>query len=175
MKASQILFFLLVSFTAGGPIHAQGQRSAPGLKVIQQSLDHALAEAQTGDKLIFIDFYTTWCAPCKQLDKTVFENDSIRDLLNEDVVLLKYDAENDSVFHLAKKYHINSYPTGLILNKDGLAVNRSSGFAGSNESALRSSVMDFVAASRELDESKKYLTGYSATIDPGLYPDFYTK
>ena len=31
-----------------------------------------LAQAKAEDKLIFVDAYTTWCGPCKKMDRDVF-------------------------------------------------------------------------------------------------------
>lgn len=30
------------------------------------------AKAQQENKIIFIDFYTSWCGPCKQMAKNIF-------------------------------------------------------------------------------------------------------
>lgn len=103
----------------------------------------------------------------------VFQNDSIQALLNEKIVLLRYDAENDTVFHLSKKYHINSYPTGLILNEDGYVVNRKFGFAGEEYKSMSNNVFEFINEGAKLNKAEKFVKGYSNEIDPTLYPDFY--
>jgi thiol-disulfide isomerase/thioredoxin len=158
-----ILLFVLLSYA----------QQAPALTIIEQDYDLARTQANTSGKLLFIDFYTTWCGPCKQLDKLVFQNDSLQQLLAEDVVLLRYDAENDTIFHLSKKHHVNSYPTGLILNTDGRVVNRKYGFPGEDVVTLGNSVLGFVAESSERNENNDILPGYSADIDPTSYPAFY--
>ncbi|MEM6770921.1 MAG: hypothetical protein AAF597_10080, partial [Bacteroidota bacterium] len=86
---------------------------------------------------------------------------------------LKYNAENDSIFHLSKKYHVNSYPTGLILSQDGKVVARRRGFAGADRRSLGSSVLSFTETADSLNTAGSYLTGYATTIDRSIYPDFY--
>jgi len=143
------------------------------LIVVDQDYDKALKIASKMDKSIFIDFYTTWCAPCKELDKLVFQNDSIQKILKKNIILLKYNAENDTVFHLSKKHHVSSYPTGLILNKNGYVINRKYGFPGNDFEVLSTNVLDFIKESVELNEKSQVLKGYSNKIDVSKYPKFY--
>ncbi len=143
------------------------------LIVVEQDYVKALNIASREDKLLFIDFYTTWCAPCKKLDKLVFKNDSIKQILGKDFVLLKYDAENDTVFNLSKKHHISSYPTGLILNNKGYVINRKYGFPGDDSKSLQNKVIEFTEESIALNNQKKILKGYSNKIDISKYPKFY--
>lgn len=146
---------------------------AQPLVEVDQDFAAAKRLAAASDKLIFVDFYTTWCRPCKVLEKLVFENDSIRTLLGEGFVMLKYDAERDSVFHLSKKYHVISYPTGLILTAEGAAVNRRYSFDGDGLPELSASVMSFAGEGVALAEEGKFHTGYANTVDADAYPDFY--
>ncbi|QTD39133.1 thioredoxin family protein [Polaribacter batillariae] len=143
------------------------------LIVIDQNYKESLKIASEKDKLIFIDFYTTWCAPCKKLDKLVFKNDSIKKILKKDFILLKYNAENDTVFHLSKKHHISSYPTGLILNKKGYVLNRKYGFPGEDFLSLSKIVLKFTNESILLNNKNKIIKGYSNKIDEAKYPQFY--
>jgi thiol-disulfide isomerase/thioredoxin len=143
------------------------------LKVIDQDYKRALEVATVENKLIFVDFYTTWCVPCKQLDKYVFQNDSVKQQLGSEFILLKYDAEKDSVFHLSKKHHVMSYPTGLILDKNGYVIERKYGFAGEDFSSLSKSVFEFTDKALASARSNKKLSGYSNKIEPSRYPRFY--
>lgn len=143
------------------------------LIIIEQNYTQALAVAAEEKKLLFIDFYTSWCAPCKKLDTLIFQNDSLSRILGRHFVLLKYDAEQDKVFHLSKKHHINSYPTGLIVNQEGYVVNRQYGFSGDSVADLSKSVFEFTNQSIRLHQENKILKGYSNTISLSKYPQFY--
>lgn len=162
----KILFLLSLLFFC---LHGTTQ----GLITINQDFNKALSLAAQEDKMVFIDFYTTWCAPCKKLENLVFQNDSIKNILKKDFILLKYNAEDDSVYNLSKKHHISSYPTGLILNKSGYVVNRSYGFSGENFQSLSTSVIEFTKESSALNAKNKIIKGYSNTIDITKYPQFY--
>lgn len=164
MKFINILLVTLLSCTNG---------FAQGLTTIEQDYQQALSLAAKDNKLLLIDFYTTWCIPCKKLDKLIFQNDSIKQILGKDYVLLRYNAENDTVFHLSKKHHIFIYPSAVVLNKNGYLVNRNYGFSGEDFAALGKSVLDFTNHSRELNDQNIFLKGYTNTIDISGYPKFY--
>ncbi len=173
MKYIKLIAIALLIF--GCKENNQKINKSKELIIVEQDYDKALSLASQEDKLLFIDFYTTWCAPCKKLDKLVFQNDSIKNLLGKDFVLLKYDAEKDTIFHLSKKHHVRSYPTGLILNKEGFVLNRKYGFPGQDSLSLQKNVIEFTDESIALNQENKLLKGYSNEINPLKYPDFYNE
>ncbi|MEL6256358.1 MAG: thioredoxin fold domain-containing protein [Bacteroidota bacterium] len=48
-------------------------------------------------KKVFIDFYTDWCSYCRKMDKKVFTNPEVIDVLNEEYYSVRFNAEIDSV------------------------------------------------------------------------------
>jgi thiol-disulfide isomerase/thioredoxin len=90
------------------------------------AFDAACAAATAEGKLVFIDFYTTWCEPCKRLDTQTWTDAGVGKLIGEKAVALKIDAEKAT--DLAKRYKINLYPTLLVLKADGNEVDRIEGF-----------------------------------------------
>jgi thiol:disulfide interchange protein len=91
---------------------------AHNLTIINQDFEEAKKTAIKEHKLLIIDFYTVWCEPCKVLDKNIFQNEKHSETISEKFIVLKYDAENDSVYNLSLKYHISSYPTTVIINAE---------------------------------------------------------
>lgn len=84
-------------------------------------------KAQTENKFIFLDGYTTWCGPCKQMAKEIFPQPSVGDFFNKNFinVAVQFDvAKNDNVEvkswykdaeTLKETFKVNSYPTYLFL------------------------------------------------------------
>lgn len=161
------LLCLLLSFSFFTELSSQE------LIEIDQDYVFALSEAKRTNKLLLIDFYTVWCRPCKQFDKLVFQKDSVRQALEKDFVLLKYDAEKDSVFHLAKKHHVVSYPTGIVLSPDGYVLDRIYGFKGNDYEALKNSLFGFTENAKSLYRKGEFLKGYNNVIDVSIYPQIY--
>lgn len=81
------------------------------------------------DKLIekeaIVDFYATWCGPCKMFGP-VFEDASLKN----DINFVKVDVDKYS--EIARKYGVMTIPT-VILFKDGVEVKRNIGFMSEEE------------------------------------------
>lgn len=77
----------------------------------------ALKQARTEHKVVFIDFFTTWCGPCKRLDATTWRDPGVIALLKDKTIALRLDAEKNP--DLAKRYSVNAYPTMALIDPDG--------------------------------------------------------
>lgn len=88
--------------------------------------EQALATAKTENKLVFIDFFTAWCGPCKAMLRDVFPQKLVGDYLNERFVCIKLDAEKEGK-ELAERFKINAYPTFIGVDVNGKEVMRKVG------------------------------------------------
>lgn len=96
------------------------------------NLASVFEKAKKENKLIFVDAYTTWCGPCKQMAKYIFTQDSVADFYNTNFVNYKMDMEKGEGIEFAKKYEIGCYPNLLFINANGQAVNRTAGSMPAN-------------------------------------------
>lgn len=92
------------------------------------SFAEAQKAAKAEKKLIFVDFYTSWCGPCKMMARDVFPQQKVGEFMNERFVCVKYDAEKEEL-DLVKKTNVTAYPTFVIFDADGKEVNRKEGGA----------------------------------------------
>ncbi|HSM64404.1 MAG TPA: thioredoxin fold domain-containing protein [Gillisia sp.] len=82
---------LLVLFTLSG-IQAQ--------EIKWMSMNEALAAQEKNPKKILMDAYTTWCGPCKMMDKNTFTNKDVINYVNKHFYPVKFDAEGtEEVFY----------------------------------------------------------------------------
>lgn len=88
----------------------------------------ALSTAKAENKLVFIDFYTDWCGPCKLMVKEVFPQKHVGDYFNAHFVCIKINGEKGEGIDLVKKIGLSAYPTFLIVNPEGNEVGRFEGY-----------------------------------------------
>lgn len=88
----------------------------------------ALAAAKTESKMVFMDFYTDWCGPCKLMAREVFPQKLVGDFFNSRFVCLKVNAEKGEGIALAKQYKPAAYPTFIIIAPDEKVVGRTEGY-----------------------------------------------
>lgn len=79
--------------------------------------EEALALATREEKVVFVDFFTTWCGPCKKLDRITWKDPQVIAWLEANTIALKVDAEEDR--QLASRYGVRSYPSLVFLSGDG--------------------------------------------------------
>jgi thioredoxin-related protein len=130
------------------------------------TLDQALAAAKNDNKVVMIDFFTTWCGPCKKLDKTTWTDADVQKWLAEQTVALRFDAERE--VELAKKHHIDSYPTMLFLKPDGAEIDRIVGYKTPQE--FLSNAKDALAGKNAVSRAKEKLIGHEE--DPTRRDDY---
>jgi thioredoxin-related protein len=86
-----------------------------------------LQKAKAENKLIFIDFHTSWCFPCKMMEKNVFTQQEVGDLYNAQFVNVKLDAEKGEAIALAKKFEAKWFPTLIFIDSNERIIYRTVG------------------------------------------------
>ncbi|MEG0517495.1 MAG: thioredoxin domain-containing protein [Bacteroidales bacterium] len=118
LKSFVLFLFLSIVAFAQQPI---------GTSFEHGTLSEALAKAaknKKGPKLVFLDCYTTWCGPCKNMSEKIFPMEKVGTFFNANFVNIKIDMEKGEGPELAKKFSVKAYPTFLILSADGKEVGR---------------------------------------------------
>lgn len=95
--------------------------------VHQATLEQVMADAQAQNKVVFLDFYTTWCGPCKWMDENVFAKEDVGRTFNKNFINYKVDAEDFEGVNTALKYNVNAYPTLVFVKPNGDVLHRVEG------------------------------------------------
>ena len=119
----------LFLFSCGGGKKATVVKT-PGVQFTKsKTLTALLDKAELENKLVFVDFYTTWCLPCRLMDEEVFPDERVGDFMNENFINYKVDAEKANGVNLAFVYEVSAYPTLLFLDAKGRVIEKKIGAA----------------------------------------------
>lgn len=136
------IYFLLLLFAAG---------SMTAQKVNWMSMEEALAAQETIPKKIIMDVYTTWCGPCKLLDRNTFGDAQVAAFINENYYPVKFNAEGteevtykeftytnpnyqpgrkgrNSQHLFAHALKVNGYPSIVFFEENGDLIQAISGY-----------------------------------------------
>lgn len=144
--ASMLIAVLAVSAAEPGTI-----KQVPKHDNTQNIIDAIVA--QNKDKVVFIDFWATWCGPCvkametiKPLKPWMHDNDIVSIYITNhtsdeekwngmvaEIGSVHYKFTEEEWKEIKGKYTFNSIPTYFIFNKKGEMVFQKSGFPGNEK------------------------------------------
>jgi thioredoxin 1 len=74
-----------------------------------------------GEKLVIVDFWATWCGPCRMLSPLL---DEVEEEMSDKITVVKVNV--DDADEIAMRYRIMSIPT-LLFFKNGQVVDKTVG------------------------------------------------
>ena len=87
------------------------------LKITKENFE---AEVLHSDKPVLLDFFATWCGPCRMIGPILEEISEE----NESIKVCKIDVDQDP--ELAMRFQVTSIPL-LVVMQDGKVINQSLG------------------------------------------------
>jgi len=132
------LLFISVLLTTFATVKAQ--------EIKWMTFEEALAAQKKNPKKIMMDVYTSWCGPCKMLDKNTFHNKDVVAYVNKHFYAVKFNAEGNDVItykgqtfsnpnykeemknrrnsahELSRFFQVSAYPTIVYLDEKGEVI-----------------------------------------------------
>ena len=96
------------------------------MAVINLSNKEYEKEVEKSDKVVILDFWASWCGPCRMMSPIIDE------IANENKELKVCKVNVDEEQEIAKQFNIMSIPTIVVL-KDGKFINKVVGVVDKSE------------------------------------------
>ena len=142
--------------------------NAQGVEFRDLTFRQALEQAREENKLVFMDCYTSWCGPCKNMLNNVFTLPEAGEFMNAAFVCVKFDMEKGEGIELQKQFQVRAFPTFFMIRPDGTVQHRLVG--GSPWERFRERV------ERGLDEETSYCyleaCYRKGKLSPKQYPQY---
>jgi thiol-disulfide isomerase/thioredoxin len=97
-------------------------RASKSFPWIDSNFERGLAQAKESGRKLIVDFWTTWCGPCRSLDEWIWTDTEVAALLNAGYVGVKLDGDVEK--EMVGRFHVEGYPTLIVLDSSGKEIRR---------------------------------------------------
>jgi len=150
----------------------------------EEEWSEMLLIAKEANKPIFVDIYTDWCGYCKKMDKDVFSQNDVAELMNTNFVNVKVDGESGFGKAFANIHQVEGFPTYAFVDyqDDALAYlegyNRKPEFVEASNGVAATHVKIREFDKRYLKEnlkSKELIEYYSISVNQNRKEELFNR
>jgi thiol:disulfide interchange protein len=109
--AAYFVFIQYQTYLGRQALAATGLTSLP--------LDQALARAKAESKMVLVDVSAIWCPNCRALDKNVFADSRVKQVIDEKYVFARLEYESPEGTSFLKEHGAKGFPNLWLLDENG--------------------------------------------------------
>jgi len=117
------LVVALLFLTAWVPVNNPNE-----VNFYKDSYDNFLREAKKQHKPVILEFWASWCGPCKKLNQETFSDKDFAAFLNKNFLVYKVDIDSFDGIKIVEKFNVQAFPTLLVADSKGNEVSQLKGF-----------------------------------------------
>jgi thioredoxin-related protein len=103
------------------------------VKFLSADWSAAQQKAKAEKKLYFVDFDASYCASCRNMDASTYQDPALASFMENNVVALRLDVQDFEGAMWSQNYEVEALPTMLIFNQDGKLVKRIVGYKSAKD------------------------------------------
>ena len=123
-KAVTVILLSLSLMACAGPTK---------VKFLSGDWSAAQQKAKSEQKLYFVDFDASYCASCRNMDESTYQDPGLANFMENNVVALRLDVQDFEGAMWSQNYEVEALPTMLIFNQDGKLVKRLVGYKSAKD------------------------------------------
>jgi thiol-disulfide isomerase/thioredoxin len=124
----KIMLLLGVTFVMFASYTTVNDATQNQVNFYKGSYDDFLREAKNMKRPIMLDFWASWCGPCKKLENETLANPNFASYLNSNYMVYKVDIDSFDGMAIADRFAVDAYPTLILLDSKTKFVGRYRGF-----------------------------------------------
>jgi thiol-disulfide isomerase/thioredoxin len=131
MQLPSLLAILLAALTATASPTSAALPAVEGrgrITWFEGTYEQALAEAARSDRILFLDFWTSWCPWCQSMARETYTDLAVAQEFSSGIVCLSLDAESVEGRRISASFGVQDYPSLLFLEPDGSPRDAISGY-----------------------------------------------
>lgn len=117
-----LILAALILLSLNACVSAKKTNANKEIKFSKSLFEQTLTKAQEQDKIVFIDFWASWCGPCKRMDAEVLSDTELVSFFNKNFINIKLDAESEDAILPKINYDIRSLPAYVWVLPNGNMV-----------------------------------------------------
>lgn len=97
-------------------------RASQPFQWIESDFDRASEQAKESGRKLILDFWTSWCGPCHDMDAWIWTDAEVVTAMNGGYVGVKLDGDLEK--DLVRRFRVVGYPTIIVLDSAGQELRR---------------------------------------------------